>query len=255
MRALITPAQMREMEELYFARTGTPSIDLMERAATKLCLAIQDRYGRDRKVWFACGPGGNGGDGYACARLYAKGGGRCAVVCCGMPKSADARVNRERALEAGVAVLEPERLGEAPDIWVDALYGTGLSRAPEGAAAALIGRMNADRQSAGARIVAVDIPSGLNGTDGRAFDPCVRADLTVTFQFEKTGLWLGDGLDACGEIRVADIGIPEAHHPRQMAALLEDEDVRGALPAKPRNAHKGKNGHLLIVAGSVGMAG
>lgn len=254
MKPLITPEEMRDMEQRYFAETGTPSIDLMERAARALNVAIAKRYGLNRTVWFACGPGGNGGDGYACARMYAKIGGRCALFSAAPPKTPDAAKNRELALAAGIPELIPGEANEAPDIWVDALYGTGLSRAPEGAAAALIGRMNADRDR-GSAVVAVDIPSGLNGTTGAAFSPCVKADMTVSFQFEKTGHRLGDGLDACGEVQAVDIGIPDAFFPEGMARLADGEDVRRWLPPKPRNAHKGSNGHLLVVAGSVGMAG
>lgn len=251
---LITPDQMREMERRYFAETGTPSIDLMERAAEALCEAILRRFGPDRRVWFACGPGGNGGDGYACARLYAARGGSCALFPSQAPKTPDAVKNRELALASGIPELSPEDDALAPDIWVDALYGTGLSRAPQGPAAALIERMNADR-ALGSAVVAVDIPSGLNGLSGAAFDPCVRADMTVAFQFEKTGHRMGDGLDVCGDIETADIGIRSGVHPEDMALLVESDNVRAALPVKPRNAHKGRNGHLLIVAGSLGMAG
>ena len=76
MRSLITPAAMRDMEKRYFDATGTASIDLMERAAKALCDCLIKRYGPDRRVYFACGPGGNGGDGYACARMYAEAGGQ-----------------------------------------------------------------------------------------------------------------------------------------------------------------------------------
>jgi len=254
MKPLITPTQMRAMEQRYFAETGTPSIDLMEVAARALNVAIARHYGLEKTVYFACGPGGNGGDGYACARMYAKIGGKCALFPATPAKTPDAIANRERALATGIPELAPDADTPAPDIWVDALYGTGLSRAPEGPAADLIRRMNADRLL-GAKIVAVDIPSGLNGLTGAAFEPCAVADLTVTFQFEKTGHALADGLDVCGEIEVADIDIPDAFFPGDMARLIEPENVAAALPPKPRNAHKGKNGHLLIVAGSVGMAG
>lgn len=254
MKPLITPAQMRDMEGRYFAETDTPSIALMERAARALNVAIARHYGLERTVCFACGPGGNGGDGYACARMYANIGGRCALFPASPPKTPDAIENRERALAMGIPELAPDVDAPAPDIWVDALYGTGLSRAPEGPAAALIRRMNADRRL-GAKVVAVDIPSGLNGLTGAAFDPCVAADLTVTFQFEKVGHRLADGLDACGIIEVADIDIPEAFFPKDMTRLIEAKDVAAGLPKKPRNAHKGNNGHLLIVAGSVGMTG
>ena len=277
MRPLITPARMRDMEKRYFAETGTPSIDLMERASSALRDALIARYGENRTFFFACGPGGNGGDGYACARLLAARGARCAVIPAAPPATPDAIENLRRAREAGVMALSvddvsrsvsgrtsdvPSRWADgsggsapsadAPDVWVDALYGTGLSRAPEGDAARLIDLINAHR-AAGGVTVAVDIPSGLNGATGRAYSPCVHADLTVTFQFAKTGHWLADGLDLCGEIEVADIGIPAAFHPEDMAALMEDGDV--TLPHRPRNTHKGRSGRLLIVAGSMGMAG
>ena len=254
MRPLITPAQMRDMERLYFTDTGMPSYDLMERAAQTLNAAIVRRYRRERTVFFACGPGGNGGDGYACARMYARMGGKCALFPSAPPRTPDAIRNRALALAAGIPELRVCDFEDAPQIWVDALYGTGLSRAPEGEAAALIERMNADR-ARGSAVVAVDIPSGLNGLTGQRYSPCAQADLTVTFQFEKTGHWLADGLDVCGDIEAADIGIPGKYHPENMAALMERADALAALPPKPRNAHKGKNGHLLIVAGSAGMAG
>ncbi|MBR1820536.1 MAG: NAD(P)H-hydrate dehydratase, partial [Clostridia bacterium] len=254
MKSLISPAQMRDMERRYFAETGTPSIDLMETAARALTDAILKRWGAGVRVYIACGPGGNGGDGYACARMLTEAGCACAVFPAEPPRTPDAIENRRRALEMDIDELAPDGAPGIPDLWVDALYGTGLSRAPRGAAAALIERMNADA-AGGSRIIAVDIPSGLNGATGAAFSPCVRADVTLTFQFAKTGHHLADGLDACGEIEVADIGIPSTFHPSDMAALLSPEEARLALPPKPRNAHKGNNGHLLIVAGSLGMAG
>ncbi len=254
MLSLISPAAMRDMERRYFAETGTPSVDLMERAAAALAEAVLRRYGAGRRVFVACGPGGNGGDGYACARLLARAGCACALFAADAPKTPDCAENARRAVEMGIPALRLADAPDAPDIWLDALYGTGLSRAPEGEAAALIARMNADRARGGA-VVAVDIPSGLNGATGTAYTPCVRADHTVTFQFAKTGHFLSDGLDVCGDVETADIGIPPAFFPKDMAALETTADALGALPPMCRNAHKGNNGHLLIVAGSAGMAG
>ena len=254
MRPLITPNDMRDMERRFFAETGTPSIELMETAARALADAILRRYGAQGRVYIACGPGGNGGDGYACARMLKQAGRDRALFPAAPAKFPDAVANLDRALAAGVPELDLSDAPQAPDLWVDALYGTGLSRAPEGAAAALIERMNADRAK-GSRIVAVDIPSGLNGKTGTACSPCVGADLTLTFQFAKTGHCLADGLDTCGEVEVADIGIPAGFFPENMARLMETADALSALPKKKRNAHKGNNGHLLIVAGSMGMAG
>ena len=247
---LITPAAMRDMERCYFDATGTPSIDLMERAARALCEVLLARCGADKTFGFACGPGGNGGDGYACARMIAGAGGAAFIVPARAPSTPDAIENYDRARAAGVREGIPDR----PDVWVDALYGTGLSRAPGEASAALIDRMNADR-AAGSVVVAVDIPSGLNGQNGRAYAPCVQADLTCTFQYVKPGCVMGDGLDLAGEVLVLDIGIPPSFYPPNSPAMIDADDVRAALPGRARNLHKGNGGHLLIVAGSFGMAG
>ncbi len=249
MRKLVTPIEMRELEKAYLEDTRIRPIELMERAAQRLCEALTELYGADKTVYFACGPGGNGGDGYACARLYAAGGGIVVAVEVVPPVSADARKNRQRAEDAGVTVTVDWRNLPAPDVWVDAVYGIGLSRAPEGEAAEIIERMNADSSD----IVSVDIPSGLDGLSGRAYDKCVCADLTVTFQRAKTGHYLADGLDLCGDVIVKDIGIPESFLPPDAAMLVNYHDVR-PMPRR-RNSYKGEYGHLLIVAGSFGMAG
>ena len=252
MKPLISPKNMRECELAYFASGAAKSIDIMERAALALADAIRAEIPAGSAVWFACGTGGNGGDGTACARIL-HGRYRCAIIQPREPKHPDAIENLRRARECGVPVLT-EAPEETPAAWVDALFGTGLSRAPEGAEAALIRRMNGNR---GARIFAADIPSGLDGATGSAFGPCVRADRTVTFQYMKTGLTLADGLDCCGEITVADVGFPPSAFPEERfdGLLLEPDDPARLIPSRPRNIHKGNCGHLLIVAGSFGMAG
>ncbi|MEE1201020.1 MAG: NAD(P)H-hydrate dehydratase, partial [Christensenellales bacterium] len=93
------------------------------------------------------------------------------------------------------------------------------------------------------------------GSTGAAFDPCVRADATVTFQYLKTGLCLADGLDVCGAVTLADVGFPRTGFGPMDGWLLESADLPGLLPTRPRNLHKGRCGHLLIVAGAMGMAG
>ena len=250
MHPLITPAAMRNMERRYFQETGVQSIELMETAARALCDFILARYGTGALIGFACGPGGNGGDGYACARMFVEAGGRAFCASPKPPATPDAIANHHRAVAAGVGA----DAGARPDVWVDALYGTGLSRAPEGASARLIERINADRAQ-GSAVVAVDIPSGLNGATGEAYAPCVTADATCAFQYAKPGCYLGDGLDAAGTLTVADIGIPADLYPGDSPALVTEAEVRAALPKRPRNFHKGNAGHLLIVAGSFGMAG
>lgn len=253
MKPMISPRTMRECEKKYFDKSGVLSIDVMERAAQALADAIAAELPEGARIWFACGNGGNGGDGTACARLLANRY-ECAIVQPSPPKASDAIRNLERAKAAGVRVCESAKALCAPDAWVDALFGTGLSRAPEGEDAALIRRILKDHDG-GAKVFSADVPSGLNGATGRAFEPCVQADRTVTFQFLKTGLVLADGLDACGRTSVADVGFPENAFGPMDAYLLGREDLSAYLPCRPRNVHKGQCGRLLIVAGSLGMTG
>ena len=249
MRKVLTPAQMREAERVYMEQTGTPSEILMERAAREVCNVLIDIYGSDRTVYFACGPGGNGGDGYACAAMYAEAGGIALAIELSPVVRQDARLMRERAEAAGVTITGDWQALPEPGIWVDAMYGTGLSRAISGEAAELVERMNSDS----GEVVSVDIPSGLDGLTGKAGPVCVCADITVTFQRAKSGHYLNDGLDMCGDILVRDIGIPDVYIAADAAKLVDYADVKPR--PRRRNSFKGDYGHLLVVAGSAGMAG
>ena len=249
MRRLLTPAQMRDTEKTYMEQTATSSVALMERAARELCNVLIDLYGAERTVYFACGPGGNGGDGYACARMYAEAGGTAFAIELAPVARADARQMRDSAENAGVTITDNWRALPAPDLWVDAIYGIGLSRPVSGEAADIIERINSDS----ADVISVDIPSGLDGLTGKALSTCVCADITVTFQRAKTGHYLSDGLDMCGDILVRDIGIPDSFLSPESAMLVDYYDAKPA--PRRRNSHKGDYGNMLIVAGSRGMAG
>ena len=254
MNHLISPAAMRECEERYFRESGVKSIDIMENAAQALADVISAELPEGSTIYFACGTGGNGGDGTACARLLHEKY-KCVIIQPREPKTPDAITNLRRAKECGIEILT-EDPDEIPDAWVDALFGTGLSRSPGDPYDYIIFWISSDRAS-GAKVFSADIPSGLNGATGKAYDHCVYADFTVTFQYIKTGMVLADGLDCCGKITVADVGFPLNAFMTKMgkALLLEPSDVPRLLPPRPRNIHKGDCGHLLIVAGSFGMAG
>lgn len=256
MKTLIDPKTMQLCEAAYFEKSGIPSIRLMENAARLMCDTIVRRIGGGKCAYFACGPGGNGGDGYACARMYAESGGKCVIFAAGAPKRADAAENAKKCAAMGVDIRESGEIDrfERPDIWVDALYGTGLSREADEASAALIDRINRDH-ALGSDVVSADIPSGLRGDNGLACAHCVRADLTVAFHFPKYGHYLQDGLDVCGEIVSGTIGFPEDAFPENLPHLITPQDLRYAFPRRMRNSYKGTYGHLLIVAGSMGMAG
>ena len=251
MRRLIAPEDMLSCEKKFFAESGVPSISVMETAAAALADAALSRFPDAKKIFIACGPGGNGGDGYACARLLQNAGKECEIYASAPAKSPDAMENCRRAEEMGIPVYLEELPDTRPDLWIDCLYGTGLSREPSGRSAELIELMNF-HHCMGTGLLACDIPSGLNGRTGKAYEPCVRADVTVTFQLPKFGHFLQDGLDVCGELIVADVGFPGFSGD---ACLFEPEDLRGRLAPRKRNSYKGSYGHLLIVAGSFGMAG
>jgi len=255
MLRLISPADMQACEKQYFETSGVPSINIMERAAQALADAALSRFPDAQDICIACGPGGNGGDGYACARLLQKAGKACTIYATVPAKSPDAIENACRAAKMGIPIFTGELPLETPDLWIDCIYGTGLSRAPEGFAQNLLSRICIDRLRHGCKLLACDIPSGLNGQSGKAYPLCPQADVTVSFQFAKHGLYLQDGLDRCGEIIIADVGFPKDIFPQDMIRLMENCDLQRQLPARPRNLHKGSCGHLLIIAGSIGMAG
>ncbi len=255
MKPVFTAEEMRFAENSYFAK-GVSSLTLMERAAGELARRVLMLLPKDGTCAFACGSGGNGGDGYAAARLLSEKGVRTVILQASKPRNPDAVTNCERAKSTVFAISDTSALERLPkpDVWVDCLFGIGLSRAPDENHARLIQRINEDHEN-GSLVISCDLPSGLNADTGETPGECVWADETVTFQVYKRGLLLQKGVDFCGNVTVADIGISEDCYPSGAMRLVEDEDVKSVLPKRLRSAHKNDFGHLLIVAGSLGMAG
>lgn len=253
----ISPQDMREMELAFMKGTGYPSILLMEHAAQAVADEIEKAAGKGAKVLFVCGSGNNGGDGCAAARLWMQRGGRAEVWLLKSPSQmkGDAGINACLLNSCG-AVLHV-LYGEAPEIpadcaaIVDALYGTGLSREIEGAALDAVQRMN----ESALPVIAVDIPSGIDGETGVALGEAVRASVTVTFHRAKHGHMLFPGRAHTGRLVVADIGILSDWDGALGYDVLQEEDARTLLPVRPADGHKGTFGHVLSVAGSGGMAG
>lgn len=251
MRTTITPAQMQRLEQDFMAQTGTPGILLMEMAAQAVVEAVRRHAMRGSTVLFLCGPGNNGGDGYAAARLWRMDGGRSLVwELSGQPKG-DAAVNRTLLCLQGVVPTAPEEnIPQGVACVVDALFGTGLTRPLSGEAERLA-LLCAER---GLPVVSVDIPSGLNGETGEGVT-VFHATETVTFHRIKTGLLLGMGPAYTGQLTVAEIGIPADWGNVPGLRLLTDMDARHLCPPRPPVSHKGTFGRVVIFAGSTGMAG
>jgi hydroxyethylthiazole kinase-like uncharacterized protein yjeF len=222
---------------------GTPGQTLMERAGTAVADAVCAQYPRQTTV-VLCGPGDNGGDGYVAARVLQDRGWPVEVRQSGEPATADARAARTRwdgptkplggALPAGV--------------WVDALFGAGLSRPLEGAAAAAALKMAEHPE----KVVAVDMPSGIAGDTGLSKGPAASAAVTVTFHAKKAAHVLEPGKSRCGEVVVADIGLGAT------ASRTFENGPELWLPRFPwptAASHKHARGRLIVVSGDAWSTG
>ena len=260
MMTTITPADMKALETRFMADNHIPGALLMEHAALGVVDAIA-RYTDKGTVIFLCGPGNNGGDGYAAARLWAARGGSSHIIEITNELRGDALMNRQKALEAGIPIYSEQNYGDAPlpDAIVDALFGTGFSRAADGFAATLIHWANDHGYFADIPVIAVDIPSGIDGTTGKVLGrEAVRSTETVTFHRLKQGLLLGDAPDYVGRLTVQPITIPlgdDLDIEYDGLTVLEPTDLGSALFARPQICHKGDFGRVLLFCGSRGMAG
>ena len=248
---VLTPARMAEADRRTIAG-GVPGAVLMERAG-RACGAGALRLvggAGGRRFVALCGPGNNGGDGFVAARHIAEAGGHVRVLLLADPDTVagDARVHMERL--AAVGLSGETCTGDVPpaDCVIDALFGTGFTGVLEGRAAKVVDALNAS----GAAVLAVDVPSGVNGLTGAVTGPAVRAHVTVCMQARKTGLVLEPGARLAGEVECVDIGID----PGQPDALLGDPAAAvAALAVRDPDAHKWAAGSVLVVGGSVGMSG
>ncbi|MGZ4431327.1 MAG: NAD(P)H-hydrate dehydratase [Gaiellales bacterium] len=250
--------EMRELDRLAVERLGIPGIVLMERAGVGAAHEILQRYAGAEPVAVVCGAGNNGGDGFVVARHLHAAGTRVTVLLVG-PASRlppDARANLEICRRLGVEVARrppPARLRRVlrgAGLIVDALFGTGFQGAPRADAAAVIDAINA----APAPVVALDVPSGVDGSSGVVAGTAVRADLTVVFHGAKVGLVVSPGRLHAGPVVVADIGIPPQLE-SGTAVRLATLGLLGTVPAKDASSTKYSAGSVLVVGGAPGMSG
>lgn len=252
---LYTAEQVRELDRRAIVERGISGYELMTRAGHATLNALRALWPATRSIAVLCGPGNNGGDGYVVARVARAQGLSARVV--SLVEPSQLRGDAQRAHADFVAAggrVEPWAPGvlEA-DVIVDALYGTGLTRAPAGDAADMLAAANAS----GRPIVAVDIPSGVHADTGTVLGIAARAALTVSFIGRKIGCYVGDGPDLIGHLVFDDLAVPGdvAIGLDPVARLIEEGDVAAALPRRRRSAHKGDHGHVLVVGGGPGMPG
>lgn len=265
MIALYRPQQVRALDERTIA-AGTPSLTLMERAAGHLARVVSSTAGRTYglRVLMVCGKGNNGGDGIAAARRLRAAGvdARVHLVAGDATLSADAAQQLRRYRTAGGREVAAVADWQGLDVVVDCLLGTGSSGAPRGDYADAVDAINACRDTMGARIVACDLPTGVDADTGRVEGAAVRADVTLSLGVHKRGLWLWPARGYCGELRVADIGIAptdqgpaDAGGDAPVAMVMEDVDAVSQLPPPRPGVDKRGRGVVIVVAGSPGMSG
>jgi hydroxyethylthiazole kinase-like uncharacterized protein yjeF len=248
MNEVLSNTEMAEADRLTIA-AGVPGIELMENAGRAVAEAVARRKSAGCHVAVVAGPGNNGGDGFVAARVLAARGYEARVLLVGDA----AGLKGDAALAAKkwtgpVIAAEPARL-EGAEIIIDALFGAGLDRPVQGQAGAMIEAMNGRSETSS--IIAVDLPSGVNGTSGAVMGAAVNAAATVTFFRKKPGHLLLPGRLHCGSIAVADIGIGDAVLGRIAPKTFENLPPlwRRQFPVPREDGHKYSRGHAVVVSG------
>ena len=251
---LYSVASARVLDRRAVESFGIPAEELMRRAGAAAWRMLLDHWPGAMRIGIACGPGNNGGDGYALAAL-ARASGREAVVLAlpdGAPRGEPARTLHSEWTAQGAVLSFDGALPEV-DLWVDALFGIGFARAPEGAAAALIEAIDAS----GAPVFALDVPSGVDADTGQAPGVAIRAEVTLQFIVAKRGLYTGAARALTGSISVDGLALPNALLASETHAveLLRADALARWLPRRAHDAHKGDFGHVLCVGGDHGFGG
>lgn len=255
--ALYRADQVRELDLLAITEQGIEGYALMEHAGRSAWEILRLNWPHARQIAVICGAGNNGGDGYVLARLALESEFKVALLAVSDPEGlkGDARTAYERVCgnpNAAVDRYSPEKLDGA-DVIVDALLGTGLDREVSGDFRKAIEDIN----NAAVPVLAMDIPSGLNANTGSVMGAAVRADVTVTFVGLKQGMFTGHGSTCCGRICFSGLDIPETVYQRftPAATRIDYAALSRLLTPRERHAHKGDNGHVLVVGGDYGYAG
>jgi len=252
MLELLTTAEMAEADRLTIAG-GVPGIALMENAGRAVADVVAARHPPGSRIVVVAGPGNNGGDGFVAARLLAERRNRVRVVLVGDPGKLKGDAASAAARWRGTTETGALQAPISAAVIVDALFGAGLDRPVEGLPRQAIEAMNAS----GLPVVAVDLPSGINGTSGAVMGVAVRASETVTFFRRKPGHVLLPSREHCGRVHIADIGIKaEALDRIRPRASVNDRDLwRAHFPLPRADGHKYSRGHAVVVSGGAVTTG
>ncbi|MCY3557268.1 MAG: NAD(P)H-hydrate dehydratase [Chloroflexi bacterium] len=259
---LLTSAEMRELEQRAES-AGVSTDTLMENAGLAVAQEIWMQLGslEDRRIAVLVGPGNNGGDGLVAARHLHEWGAQVRVYALRERSDAQWTQTVEQGVPCGAASDDEdfealEALLSGAEAIVDALLGTGSSRPIDGDLAEIMQRLAAVRErTVKPKLVAVDLPTGLDADSGRLDPLAVAADETVTFHAPKVGLYMQPGAGAAGSVQHVDIGIPPGLDDDLQTEVLERRAARALLPVRAPDAHKGTFGRVLVIAGSTRYPG
>ena len=249
-------ATVREIDRTAIEHEAIPGYTLMTRAGAAAVRAARERFPEATRWQVVCGAGNNAGDGYVVARLAAQDGIVASVVALVDPESLTgdaATAYGDFAAEGGIVMPWEGELDDEATLLVDALLGSGLERDVSGEFAKAVAAINAHSAS----VMALDIPTGVHGDTGDVMGTAVAADLTVTFVGLKAGLFAGEGADLSGRIVFDGLEVPEhcRPHGEALCRRISSRVLRRCLKRRPRSAHKGDFGHVLIIGGGEGMPG
>lgn len=261
---IFTSTQIRELDRYTMEHEPIRSIDLMERAAKALTAAITERWTNRTPIVVFAGPGNNGGDALAVARMLAEKDYQVSTFLFNISNhlSEDCITNRQRAKDTKkmkdftevTTQFDPPIL-EANMLVIDGLFGSGLNKPLAGGFASLVKYINQSPST----IVSIDMPSGLMTEDNtyNISANIIRADLTLTLQMKKLAFMMPDNQQFIGELRILDIRLNQdfIKLTESSYSILEENDIRAKLKGRDDFAHKGTMGSALLIAGSYGMAG
>ncbi|RFB95510.1 bifunctional ADP-dependent NAD(P)H-hydrate dehydratase/NAD(P)H-hydrate epimerase [Rhizobium leguminosarum bv. trifolii] len=250
---LLTPAEMAAVDAAA-AASGIDSFALMERAGAAAAAVALRLHPEALRFVVLCGPGNNGGDAYVAARHLQEGGALVTLFHLGDPSRLKGDAARAKA---GCALRgEPLHLysPESGDVVIDGLFGAGLGREVPADVRTVIERV----AEAGLPVLAIDLPSGLDGRTGRVLGAAFRACNTITFMTRKPGHLLMPGRELCGELEVFDIGIPARIIRAEANGVIAEnrpDAWKAVLPAERLETHKYKRGHLVVFSGEADKTG
>lgn len=253
MEYIVTEKEMKQYDANTINYFQMESAVLMERAALSVVDAISEKFSDKKRVLIVAGTGNNGGDGFAIGRILWQRGLAVSFVLLGKKENCSNETKKQiEILERYGLPIETNLPDKEYDIIVDAIFGIGLSREIKGIFEEAVTYIN----QSNAKVVAVDIPSGVSAKDGSILGTAVKADMTVTFAFKKLGLLLYPGAEYCGELLCTDIGISKESFLGEKPCFISytKEDLT-RLPIRKKNGNKGTFGKVLVIAGSENMCG